>query len=203
MVSSYRVHFIDENFTWIWTPKKKFRFLAHLDFLPPWLNQSMEWRTDWSTAGRKVTLNNAETFTVVRPQDDNLFRVNGGTVELRHVLGYSIIAYTKILGISLLQVQFYKSSYNAIIDCNCFPPEHFFFLIIILSNFNEISSISLYASAELPATRSSVLLRIFCPLFPWDTVIISVPLRLHIESTSVSHYLFFSARLIMSTCFLF
>lgn len=162
----------------------------------------MEWRTDWSTAGRKVTLNNAETFTVARPQDDNLFMVNGGTVELRHVLGYSIIAYTKILGISLLQVQFYKSSYNAIIDCNCFPPEHFFFLIIILSNFNEISSISLYASPELPATWSSVLLRIFCPLFPWDIVIISVSLRF-IESTSVSHYLFFSACSIMSTCFLF
>lgn len=122
-------------------------------------------------------MNNAETFTVARPQDDNLFMVNGGTVELRHVLGYSIIAYTKILGISLLQVQFYKSSYNAIIDCNCFPPEHFFFLIIILSNFNEISSISLYASPELPATWSSVLLRIFCPLFPWDIVIISVSLR--------------------------
>lgn len=106
--------------------KKKIRFLAHLDFLPRQLNQSTEWRADWSMAGMKVTLINAEIFTVVRPQDDNLFRVNGGSVELRHVLGYSIIAYTKIRGISLLQVQFYRSSYNAIIDCSYFPPEQFF-----------------------------------------------------------------------------
>lgn len=64
-----------------WTPKK-FRFLVHLAFLPPRLNTSMKWRADWSTVGRKVNLNNTEIFTVVRPQDDNLFGVNEGSVEL-------------------------------------------------------------------------------------------------------------------------
>ena len=86
----------------------------------------MKWRGDWSTVGRKVNLNNAEIFTVARPQDDDLFRVNGGSVEFRHVVDYSIIAYTKLLGISLLQVQFYRSSYDAIIDCSYFAPEQFF-----------------------------------------------------------------------------
>lgn len=64
----------------------------------------MKLRADWSTAGKKVNLNNAEIFTVVRLQDDNLFRVNGGSAELRHVVYCSIIVYTKLLGISLLQV---------------------------------------------------------------------------------------------------
>lgn len=86
----------------------------------------MKRRADWSTVGRKVNLNNAEIFTVVRPQDDNLFRVNGGSVELRHVVDYSIIAYTKLLGTSLLQVQFNRPSYNAITDCSYFLPEQSF-----------------------------------------------------------------------------
>lgn len=103
--------------------QKQFRFLAHLDFLPPRLNTSTKRRADWSTVGRKVNLNNAEIFTVVRPRDDNLFRVNGCSVELRHMVDYSIIAYTKLLGTSLLQVQFNRLSYNAITDCSYFPPE--------------------------------------------------------------------------------
>lgn len=86
----------------------------------------MKWKADWSTVEREVSLNNVEIFTVVRPLDDNLFRVNGGSVELRHVVDYSIIAYTKLLGISLLKVQFYRRSYNAITDCSYFPPEQFF-----------------------------------------------------------------------------
>lgn len=82
-VSSYKVHFIDDNFTCNSGLQKQFRFLAHLDFLSPRLNTSMKWRADWSRVGRKVNSNNTEIFTVVRPKDDNLFRVNGGSVELR------------------------------------------------------------------------------------------------------------------------